>query len=105
MGSRNCKRRSTGWKTNWFMKRKNSRPFLMSLTKPLPKCLVTKNQEENKEGEEEKNFLFPSSSSSIFLNNSCSKNNNNKNKSFKIHNWILHYVNQMCSTFYTRLFV
>merc|ERR1711936_1058904 len=29
-----------------------------------------------------------------------------QHKSFKIHDWILvHYVNQMCSTFYTRLFV
>merc|ERR1712008_539324 len=35
---RNCKRRLTDWKMSSYMRRRNSRPSLMSLTKPLLKC-------------------------------------------------------------------
>merc|ERR1739838_1062920 len=38
---RNCKRRLTDWKMSSFTRRRNSRPSLMSLTKPSLKCPAT----------------------------------------------------------------
>merc|ERR1712008_507387 len=35
---RNCKRRLTDWKMSSYTRRRNSRPSLISLTKPLLKC-------------------------------------------------------------------
>merc|ERR1712238_545715 len=37
---RNCKRRLTDWKMSSYTRRRNSRPSLMNLTKPLLKCPV-----------------------------------------------------------------
>jgi len=84
----------------------------MNLTKPLLRCLVIKYKKEEESEERRKHFLSISREKKTFqlyfflflLFLFLLKKP--QHKSFKIHDWILvHYVNQMCSTFYTRLFV